>query len=503
MTKTKTKTNYIDIPEDLEIDYTEVEKVLKEHALKDLKSFVKIFWDTAVPNELRWNWHMSVLCDEIQTVYERVFLRQPKDKDLVINVPPGTSKTKIMSVMATAWAFARMPGIKIFVGSYSDSAVIGISDEISIIMRSDMYQKFFPWVERRKGMDSKHEFRTSKNGQFYAFTIGGTITSKHADILVVDDPLNPKKAASEKELGTANRFMRHTLPSRKVDKEVTPTLLIMQRLHENDPSGELLSIEGDNIRHICLPAELSDLVKPEEYKKYYTNGLLDEVRLSSEVLAEFKRRMGSTEYSGQFEQNPTATGGNIVKKDWFKYITYDKFYEMRGKRPTHYFLDTAFTTDSNNDPSAIIGTCEINGDLYIFKGEKARLEFPDLIKFVPGWVKANLGNGESTVRIEPKANGISLYQTLKSSGENKKLNYVTTPSPKDDKATRLRSISAKVEAGRVILVHGHWNEEFIDEVCGFPNKSHDEYVDLLCYACDYHLGDNGKGWSLEELSGYL
>lgn len=476
----------------LEDDYDEIRK---NACLKDLKRFVKTFWDVVVPNQLVWNWHMGVLCDEIQEVYERVFLRLPKKNDLIINVPPGTSKTKILSVMATCWAIARMPEIKIFVGSYSDSAVLGISDEIKIILRSELYASYFPNVQIRRGMDSKHEFRTTKNGQFFAFTIGGTITSKHADILVVDDPLNPKQAASESSLEVAKSFMSKTLPSRKVDKAVTPTLLIMQRLHENDPSGILLKKKGEKIHHICLPAELSIHVKPEKYKDFYKDGLLDKLRLNREVLDEAKIDLGSIAYSGQYGQTPTAEGGNIVKSDWFQYVSMEHFLRIWDRRqsPMVFFGDTAYTDNSDeNDPSGFIATCKIQNDLYIYSAKKVYLKFPDLIKFLPEWVKTNWYSGGSSLRIEPKANGLSVIQQLQS---NSGLSVIKTPSPKDDKKTRLTAASPRVEAGRVFLVHGPWNEEFVDEICGFPNKAHDEYVDVLCYAVDYHLKPQTKNTS--------
>src|SRR6185295_17661709 len=116
-----------------------------------------------------------------------------------------------------------------------------------------------------------HNFKTDQNGEFYAFTVGGTLTSKHADILKIDDPLNPKQAASEAELKAANDFFSKTLPTRKVDKAVTPTYLIMQRLAMNDPSGVMLEKKGEKVRHICLPGEISKYVKPKEYAKYYVD----------------------------------------------------------------------------------------------------------------------------------------------------------------------------------------------------------------------------------------
>jgi hypothetical protein len=231
--------------------------IVRAACLQHLDIFVKEFWDIIVPNKLIWNWHMGAMCEEIQHSDKRVFNRLPKEKDMIINIPPGTSKTKIVSIMSTAWEFANMPEIKVFVGSFSDAAVSGIADEIKLLMRSAKYRYFFPGTVIRKDMDSLHNFKTTSNGEFYAFTVGGTITSKHADILKVDDPLNPKMAASAADLAGVNKFFDKTLPTRKVDKEVTPTYLIMQRLAVNDPTGHLLEKKGKDINHICLPGTLS------------------------------------------------------------------------------------------------------------------------------------------------------------------------------------------------------------------------------------------------------
>ena len=452
--------------------------------LRHLWYFVREFWATVVPNELIWNWHMKAICDEVQRVDERVFERKEKEHDLIANVPPGTSKTKIVCVLATAWELARKPDLRIFVGSYSDMAVLGISDDLKIVMRSEKYRAFFPSTQILKGKDSMHLFRTTANGEFYAFAVGGTLTSKHADILKIDDPINPKLAATEKGLETANEFMSKTLPTRKVDKLVTPTILIMQRLHTNDPTGFILSRKKDKIRHVCLPAELSNRTTAE-YRDSYVDGLLDPVRLGRGVLSEMKIDLGAVGYAGQFEQSPVVDGGNIIKREWYQFIDADIFTRMRRNEPFQFWLDTANTEKTQNDPTGFLVSCKIGNDLYLSHAMTRRLESPELLKAIPLWLRANGYSSASTLRIEPKANGQAITQLIRRMSG---INVVATPTPKDSKLTRLNACAPKVEAGRVYLVRGGWNEEFIVETTGFPSQPHDEYVDLLCYAVDHHLG---------------
>lgn len=468
-----------------DIPNIDLNKAKAELCKRYLWYFVKEFWSEIIANDLVWNWHMKVLCDELQSVTERAINEEKKINDLIINVPPGTSKTSIVSILGTAWEFAKKPSIRTAVGSYSDDAIKDIADKIRVLVHSKKFKDYFPEFEIRRGQDTKHAFKTSKNGAFYAFTVGGTLTSKHFDILKIDDPLNPKMASSDAILDSINSFFSQTLPTRKVNKDVTPTILIMQRLHENDPAGYLLARKKDKLRHVCLPAELSDITT-FEYRQFYENGLLDSNRLNLSILDEMRIDLGTRGYANQFEQSPTATGGNIIKKTWFKKITRESFENIRRAKgtPIVFFADTAYTSDMDNDPTGIIACCKINNDLYISKAKKVRLEFPELIQFFKSWTIENNYTSGSSLRIEPKASGKSSVQQLR---RESNLNVVETPTPKESKDMRLNACSPIVEGGRVYLIEDSWNEDFIDEVCGFPNKKHDEYVDVLCYAIDYFL----------------
>lgn len=128
------------------------------------------------------------------------------------------------------------------------------------------------------------------------------------------------------------------------------------------------------------------------------------------------------------------------------------------------------------------------------------MKFPELCRFLPSYVRDNGYGRGSTVRIEPKANGLSVIDQLR---ETTNLNVVSTPSPKDSKETRLNTSSPYVESGRVWLVDGDWNELFVDEVCGFPAKPNDEFVDLLCYAVDYHRSSYNELSDEEILMDFL
>ena len=123
------------------------------------------------------------MCNEIERVYKLVFERRHKEHDLIINIPPGTSKTTICSIMANLLGIRKHAVNQILITSFSDDAVISIADKVKLILNSDKYKNLFGWVEIRKDVNNKHNLKTTKNGEFYASSVNGTITSKHFDIL--------------------------------------------------------------------------------------------------------------------------------------------------------------------------------------------------------------------------------------------------------------------------------------------------------------------------------
>jgi len=383
-----------------------------------------------------------------------------------------------------------MPSIRILVVSYSDDAVIGIADRIKVIMNSERYKELFPWVKIRRDMNNKHNLRTSHNGEFYASSAKGAIFMCLMDILTVDDPINPKEIESRAAIHDINtKFFDRTLGTRKVDKEVTPLALIMQRLAVNDPTGHLVEKKEDMIRHIVLPATDDYPVKPAELRDIYVGGLLDPARLSSKVLDESKRDLGSQEFAGQFGQSPVPFGGNIVKTDWLQVV--DRSSVMwRSTFIYNAFLDTAFTADTKNDPTGMLTCTVVDGVLYIVDYWAKHLELNECVQAIVDTHELYC-DIRSRVVIENKASGISINQELKRRFRDKM--NVFLYAVKGKKEDRLRAFEGYLQAGRVKLIKGDWNEAFISEVVGFPSAPHDEAVDCLKMALNYYLANADKG----------
>ncbi len=462
----------------------------RAYCKKSFYYFVRYFWDTVIAEPPVWNWHIEYLCDELQAIGERVamlsrhvdpFTGQPawpvrlsKEYDyVIINIPPGSSKSTIVSEMWPMWLWTLDASLRFICGSYASTPAEDIAEKCFSIYQSDKYLELFPELRQLKYPGGKTHFRNGIKGERYTTSTGSAITGIHAHVQIIDDPMNPQIAASKVEREKANKWVSETMGSRKVSAKYTVTVIVMQRLHEMDTTGYLLKKEGLKIKHMCLPAELSPDVKPAILAKFYTNGLFDPVRRDRESLVTTKTELGSYGYAGQMMQRPSPAEGGIIKKHWFGRILRT---HLATTQPIYFQLDTAYTNKTNNDPTAIIAYYLENNQVYIVNVQSVYMEFPELIEWLPKFVKANGYDHRSVIRIEPKASGKSIVQQLRRSTL---LNIVEDVAPKDDKLTRLHAVSPAIEAGRVVLHEAGWNQDFLDEVAAFPNAEHDDKVDCL------------------------
>ena len=463
------------IADDLIID---PDKASAELCKRSLAYFVKEFWDVIIEDDLEWGAHMDIMCNEVQEVYMRVINREPKLYDLIINVPPGTSKSTIITVMAPAWSWTHDASLRHITGSYSDSLSTEHSVKSRDIIRSAKYKKYFPDVVIKKDEDNKTNYKTTKNGQRFATSVGGTVTGVHAHVITMDDPLNPKQAASQAELGEANKYFDSTLSTRKVDKRITPLILVMQRLDANDPTGHILEKKKKGVRLIRLPATDSANVHPIELREYYVNGYLDPVRLGQDVLDEMLIDLGSYGYAGQFDQMPAPPGGLIWQRKWFNEVPDDLFPDISSAKEVGTDWDLAYTKEDNNAASAYITSGKINERIYLFDFDWKWLEFPELIK----WMKEH----ERPHYIEAKASGKSAKQTLSKAN-------VTAIEIKikggNDKVARARMASPTAESGVVYIRKSMADKFFNDSKQGilfFPKNVYKDLADVLAQCLQRH-----------------
>lgn len=448
-------------------------EALAELCRRSFFRFVQEFWSEIIPEAPVWNWHIKYLCDELQYLNTFVVARKPKPYDLIINIPPGSTKSTIATQMYNAWVWTVDPSQRFITSSYAHTLSLAHSVKTRDIVTSDKYRTLFPRIQLKADQSAKSDFLNTSGGQRFTTSTGGTVTGMHGHQIIVDDPINPQQSSSEAERTSANNFVTSTLSSRKIDKIVTPTIIIMQRLHEEDPTGTMLAKKGKKIKHICLPAYDEGNIQPPELADHYIDGYLDPIRLGVEVLTEAKTDLGSFGYAGQYSQKPAPEEGGIMKRDWFPVVPWQQQYS---NLVWNFVADTAYTNKEENDPSGYIAYAEYENDFIIRMAETEHLEFPELCRALPTFAHANGYSRRSLVEVEPKASGKSLVQTLK---KETKLNVKEGVPPAKDKMARAKDSSPTCEAQRVKLIRGPWNKAFLDQITIFPNAAHDEYMDCL------------------------
>jgi predicted phage terminase large subunit-like protein len=411
---------------------------------------------------------------------ERVANREEKLYDLIINIPPGTSKSTIATVMLPAWAWTIDPRIRALSASYSASLSTDHAVKSRDIIKSDKYQLYFPELTIKKDQDNKTHYKNNFGGERYATSVTGTVTGFHAHLIIVDDPLNPKGASSEADRTTANNFMDVTLSTRKVNKSVTPTILVMQRLHQKDCTGNWIDKEGKNIKHICLPGELSNDVKPTELIEKYDNGLLDNQRLTHNDLKGLKIDLGSYGYAGQIMQTPSPLGGGIWQK-WIKPIDdkeLDRLLPSITKMGSDW--DLAYTNKETNSASAFVTAGVHENNMYIDALGFDWMEFPKLISYM----KAR----KSPHYIEAKASGKSAKQTLSNQG----IPAIEVNVTGGDKEARANMVTPYAESGVVYCRRSILDKLYYDSKQGilvFPNGEGDDLQDALVQSISRLLGN--------------
>lgn len=479
--------------------------VIKSLVRRSFYDFVREMWESVIAEKPVWNWHIEYLCEELQTVAERVFKDQPKKYDLIINVPPGSTKSTICSVMFPPWTWTRRLSMRHICASHTQDLVLDLSRKSRDIVACEKYQACFPSSKLRPDQNTKGYFANFKGGMRYSATVGGkSPTGMHAHFLIVDDPIDPQKALSEAEIKSANDWMRETLPTRSVHKEITPIILIMQRLHQNDPTGNKLERwekgEGGPVKHICLPAEIPTDKNTEGYEVIppklsvkYKDGLLDPIRLPRHVLRNALGDLGQYGYAGQYGQSPIPVGGGMFQVSKIKIAKPPKRF-----RQVWRYWDKAGTHEGGTFTVGVKIGEDMENALEI-KDEKGRV-----IERIPHYWILDVKRGQwasheretiikQTARMDGKEVRIGIEQEPGSGGKEsaemtvKRLaGYrVYVDLPKGDKVARADPFSVQVNYGNVSMVEGEWNSDYINEMKFFPFSTYMDQVDSSsgCFAC--------------------
>lgn len=270
--------------------------------------------------EYQHNWHIDCIAAHLESV------RRGKIEKLAITIPPRMLKTFITGVCLPAWIWATDPTQRFIYTSFSDSLCNDTAVALKTLIQSDWYKSIALDFELSNAQAEKKDFWTTRNGRFYAATILGTITGKGTDWLIIDDPLKPSDGRSDTVRLRTNNVISETLFTRFNNPNEQKTVMIMQRLHPNDPVGHFCD---DNWTKLDLPAEAitQDYLYSVEGKEWSLQAgeLLFPERFGADVLEQKRRELGSENYAAQFLQQPFIAGAGEFKSDWFQYYSSNSF----------------------------------------------------------------------------------------------------------------------------------------------------------------------------------
>jgi predicted phage terminase large subunit-like protein len=434
---------------------------------KRLAPFVKHAFQTVDPGtKYKHNWHIDLICAYL----EALTFGELGSQKLIINIPPRFLKSIIVTVAWPAWLLGRDPSEQILTSSYSSKLSVDHCMSCRLVTQSPWYRATFPDVELASDQNEKSRFKTTEQGLRAATSVGGASTGMGGNFLIVDDPLDPERAASEAERTTANNWIDQTWSSRKNDPETAAEVVVMQRLHQNDVTGHLL--EQGGWEHLKVPQEatVQEYFSIRDFKHCRKPGeLLHPERMGQEHVDDARRRLGTSGYEAQQQQEPTPPGGDMVKLDWFRrYRTAPARSEVEFLR---FSLDTAYKEKDLNDPS-VVGVWGLYQNVhYLLYVWRDRVGYPKLRHVVKN-MAAQWHPDE--IIIEDKASGQSLAQDLAEDG------WPAIPiKPEGDKVVRMDNQAPMIEAGLVAVPEqAPWLHKYEQELLHFPRGEHDDQVDM-------------------------
>jgi predicted phage terminase large subunit-like protein len=435
--------------------------------------FVKAAVQVLEP-ETDWsfNWHMKYVCDELQVIVERVVNNEQKLHDLLVNVPPGSTKSKIFSVCLVGWVWIHAPWVKIGNHSFNQTLSLDHTMQARLLINSSWYQSLFgDCFEMRDDQNTTSVFSNKQGGERRS----GVQTGKHFDLIIIDDPIDPKNAVSEAYRKSALDIYFKVIPSRLKNLKTGVRLLIMQRVHEEDVSGEVIR-RNLNYKKIIIPASIDENNRPSpaSLAEYYTDNIFWPERFSQSVLEEKKTDLGMRDYSGQYLQIPAPADGEVFKRAWFQFFKED---DVPDNLIRYFYTDSAFGVEGG-DHSATLCWSAYRGNMYIWGTLVERLKITKWKEKYKDWVKLMGDSNQSKHFIENKASGHDINDVLR---EETGLNLIIDKiSNEMSKRARAEACTPKIEAGRVFLLEGGgFVDSFVQELLMYPMGRFDDQVDTL------------------------
>ena len=436
----------------------------REKCHEDFMTFVGEMWSAFIHGK-----HHQIMAD----AFERV--ARGDLKRLIINMPPRHTKSEFASYLLPAWFLGKYPDKKIIQTAHTAELAVGFGRKVRNLVNSADYKNVFPNVSLQSDSKAAGRWNTNQGGDYFAIGVGGAVTGKGADLLIIDDPHSEQEGASA-DINVFNRtYEWYTSGPRQRLQPNGSIVVVMTRWHNKDLTGQVVDASvkrggADQWEVIELPA-----IMPSGNPLWAEFWKLEE-------LEALKAELPNSKWMAQYQQDPTSEEGALVKRDWWQ------VWEGREPPQCEFVIqswDTAFMKNQRADYSA----CTTWGVFYkedddglispfviMLDAYKERLEFPDLKKMA--FEKYNAYKPDAFI-VEAKAAGMPLIFELRAMGIPVQ-EY--TPSRGNDKISRVNAVSDLFASGVVYAPATRWAEEVIEEFAGFANMEHDDLVDSTTQA---------------------
>lgn len=470
-------------------------EILREKAERSQPEFIRQAWPILEPaREYVHSMHIDLIGEYLQAVLDREIKR------LVINIPPRCLKSKQITVAFPVWAWIRNPALRFIKVSYAAT----LSKKHNVLSR-DIVRS--PWYKENWGdrfhiaddTDRQDEFKNNHQGFMFATSTGGTITGEGGDIIILDDPQNPKEANSEAERQNTINFFTHTLPSRLDDPKTGVFIVVMQRLHEEDLTGYILA-EDLGYEYLRLPAEAEKrtIIQFPKSKKIWIReegDILSPGRFTKETLETTRKTMGSAAYGAQYGQDPLPAEGEVFKRSWLS-----NTYRKEAKPKTSMTIQTwdlPFKASEGSAECAGLVLSKSGADILVEDLIHDKMEFTETITAIKR-MSAKHPKAAAKV-IEDKANGPAVIDHLR-----RTMSGLIRYEPVGSKEERAISVTPYFEAGNILFPEDEpWVQDIIEQLISFPNGRLKDIVDALVQGILYLMNKTQKSLPQENVNAAL
>jgi predicted phage terminase large subunit-like protein len=464
------------------------------HILRnDLCAFIhRSFLELNPQKPFHHSWHLDVLAAKLEDV------RHGHCQRLIVTLPPRHLKSHAISIAFSAWLLGHEPTKQLLSITYAQEFSDSLARSSRTLMLSPFYQALFD-TRLSKGREAVSDFETTAGGFRLSTSVGGVLTGRGADIIIIDDALKADDALSDARRKSVNEWYDNTVRSRLNSQETGAIILVMQRLHADDLVAHVQQSEPWEVISFPVIAEQDQTYRlatpygPQRIDRK-AGDILHEAILSRAKLENLRRGMTEYNFAAQFQQDPQPPSGVIVKRDWLK------FYTPADKPNRFDQVFQAWDTAVKNTELANYSVCTTwgvkNRKLYLLDVFRRKVEFPDLKRAVRQ--QAELHDPQ-VVLIEDKSSGSSLIQDLRGEHFSR---VQAAPTLDGDKVMRLRGQTAKIEGGFVLFPeNAPWLRAYLAELLAFPNSKNDDQVDSTVFGLAWWSSKPHYTWNEEAIEG--